>query len=90
MVYDPSGQRLLVFGGRQANTSVGLTIWAFAEGRWSPVGQVPGGMDRPKIVHDPIRDVFVAIASSGLAMEWDRLASGLPSPGSSRACSGSG
>lgn len=70
MVHDSTAARVRVFGGAQANTTFGET-WSFDGNAWTNATQAPPGIPGD-VVHDPVRDRFVAVINGNLIAEWDR------------------
>lgn len=79
LVVDPTTGQPLVFGGFQQNSWVGDWIWAWNGTRWNAIEQTPPAANVLEVIHDPVRDVFVACLDGGftlgsgiLTAEWDR------------------
>ncbi|MEQ1634304.1 MAG: hypothetical protein ABL997_18125 [Planctomycetota bacterium] len=67
---DPVTGDVRVFGGKQANTEYAAS-WTYAADSWSYGGAMPIGGEM-NVVHDPVRDQFLATRGGGPFLSWDR------------------
>lgn len=73
LVYDPSGHRLVLYGGESAGTRH-ADVWSLSLGDtptwtpWTPAGTAPAGRSRHGAIHDPQRDRMVVFGGSTSAL----------------------